>query len=562
MRRRVAWKVKRYRHTLRAPFPPSAAARQMVELVECMVHSIDMTHPQAAFAFQGAQFIDSMFRRCTPEARVAILNGLTASKSFMQGVANIVTWLSDEVLAEVQAADPTFRLVEPGSPSSPVAQASRAASGSGADTGLRPHSKSSLASFKFVPVKHPLVPVDVMPHGSLLKVQAVGQWLWATVWLVDENQGRAADVTSAFHASATTAAVRLLVLPGLPANVRDDRLVPLLERLVRQAGQAQHQTAFVKGLLGTPYTLHCLMQGPTEGLPGLDLISTKAWVVELMQACVTGCELAALEYVARDGMKVSDCLVRKYILQRKRSARDEPDICGRVCAHTASTISFIAKKTSLRVLALEEDVPAALAVLRLSRDMLQLCIRIRHMEGVLFALSLASDLLLVEKPAVLACAVHELDLPHHVARAAHWFAYRRRGDPSADRLASTCALFFKNMANGQGMAQNLTPLMTVAMLELVLCSGKVATEASAAVTKFRTASPSNESLMNTVRFVERWRPGCLFLMDDTGLSCAVAGRHVRSSAAVFGSIMAAFVLLVVLLVCLALWAYLSAFGLA
>ena len=60
-----------------------------------------------------------------------------------------------------------------------------------------------------------------------------------------------------------------------------------------------------------------------------------------------------------------------------------------------------------------------------------------------------------EKPAVLACAVHELDLPHHVARAAHWFAYRRRGDPSADRLASTitaAASFLSSLTSREDVA--------------------------------------------------------------------------------------------------------------
>ena len=88
----------------------------------------------------------------------------------------------------------------------------------------------------------------------------------------------------AFHAAATEAAVKLLVIPGLPGNVRDDRLVPMLERVVRSAASGNHQRAFVRGLLSDPYTAHCLVAGPGVGLPGVDLLSSKAWVVELLQA--------------------------------------------------------------------------------------------------------------------------------------------------------------------------------------------------------------------------------------------------------------------------------------
>ncbi len=356
--------------------------------------------------------------------------------------------------------------------------------------------------------------------------------------------------------------MKLLVIPGLPPNVRDDRLVPMLERVVRSAASGTHQRAFVRGLLSDPYTAHCLVASPASGLPGVDLLSSKAWVVELLQACVTGDEVAAAQFVARGGVTASVRIVEEFIVRRKRSVRDEPDICGRVCAHTGSTLSFLCSAASTREV-LDADPSLARSAMKLTHDMLYWCLQMRHLEGVHFTLRLAADLWLLGSEEALEYSVQDLDLPHMVASTSHDLVWLRRGDSAAARLATSCALYFKNMAQRTMCAQTLSPLMILSLIELVACEEMEAVNKTAkdALGAFYAAHPSNKTLGGWVRQVEYLRPGLLFWLNGIGLGFMVRGSSVRSSSTAFVFFLSVFLALIAGALLSLVWLYLSAFQL-
>ena len=546
-----------------------------------MIHALDMHRPPAHAYFRGAVFIDEMFRRSESGPRQAMLNYLTDSSVFMQGVSNAVVHLTTEVLAYLKAHDPTFVEVD-----APAAAES--------STGSSLTQLSPFSSFRAESPAKPLVQHELLPHEQIVAVQAAGQWLWATVWLVDENNTRgelapyvrfavlateialrqvppasrarlmftARDVAMAFHPAATEAAVKLLVIPGLPGNVRDDRLVPMLERVVRSAACGSHQRAFVRGLLSDPYTAHCLVAGPSAGLPGVDLLSSKAWVVELLQACVTGDQVAAAQFVARGGVTASMKIVQDFIVKRKRSVRDEPDICGRVCAHTGSTLAFLCSIPATKEV-LDADPALARSIMQLTHDMLYWCLQMRHLEGVHFTLRLAADLWQLGSDEALEFSVTQLDLPHMVATTSHDLVWKRRGDAAAARLAASCALYFKSMAQRTMCAQKLSPLMILCLIELVACEGMDAVNLTAkeALGAFYAAHPSNKTLGGWVRQVEYTLPGLLFWLNGVGLGAIVKGNAVRSSSTTFVLYLALFFAVIVGALLSLVWLYLSAFQL-
>ena len=107
-----------------------------------------------------------------------MLNYLTDSKVFMQGVSNAVVHLTSDVLTYLKSHDPTYTEIEVPS----------AAAGSSAGSSLT--QLSPFSSFRAEAPAKPLVQHELLPHEQIVAVQAAGQWLWATVWLVDENNTR------------------------------------------------------------------------------------------------------------------------------------------------------------------------------------------------------------------------------------------------------------------------------------------------------------------------------------------------------------------------------------
>ena len=142
-----------------------------------MIHALDMQRPPAHAYFRGAVFIDEMFRRSESGPRQAMLNYLTDSKVFMQGVSNAVVHLASDVLDYLKSHDPTYIEIEP-----PAAAES--------STGSTLTQLSPFTSFRAEAPSKPLVQHEFLPHEQIVAVQAAGQWLWATVWLVDENNTR------------------------------------------------------------------------------------------------------------------------------------------------------------------------------------------------------------------------------------------------------------------------------------------------------------------------------------------------------------------------------------
>jgi hypothetical protein len=149
----------------------------MSSIVISIIHALDMLRPEPQAYFRGAVFIDEMFRRSESGPRLAMLNHLTDSKVFMQGVSNAVVYLTADVVAYLQSHDPTFEPIELPS----------AAAGSGAASLT---DRSPFGSFRAAAPAKPLIQHELLPHEQIVAVQAAGQWLWAAVWLVDENSSR------------------------------------------------------------------------------------------------------------------------------------------------------------------------------------------------------------------------------------------------------------------------------------------------------------------------------------------------------------------------------------